>query len=158
MLSQVALRSLVFLGRKFGLGYQKRPENRPDTSRLRNRPETVPSASLLGGTLASRKAPRRYAGKAGLEGKAPRWYACKSLLCLKSDAQLLSQIAHRSLVFLGRIFGLGHPKPFRKPSATNRFALKDCQHCSQIGATIYKYLKPLAAPPKEGCLATASPP
>ena len=45
------------------------------------------------------------------ECKPPRWYACKSLLCLKSDAQLLSQIAHRSLVFLRRIFGLGHPKP-----------------------------------------------
>ena len=36
--------------------------------------------------------------------------------CWRSDAQMLSQIAHRSLVFLGRIFGLGHPKPSRKPS------------------------------------------
>ena len=41
-------------------------------------------------------------------------------LCLKSDAQLLSTIAHRSLVFLGRIFVLGHPKPSRNRPETAR--------------------------------------
>ena len=42
MLSAVAHRSLVFLHGKFGLGHPKPSRNRPDTSRLRNRPETVP--------------------------------------------------------------------------------------------------------------------
>ena len=68
----------------------------------------------------SEKAPRRYVGKAGLECKPPRWYACKSQLCLQSDAQLFSTIAHRSLVFLGAIFVLGHPKPSRNRPETAR--------------------------------------
>ena len=41
-------------------------------------------------------------------------------LCFKSDAQLLSTIAHRSLVFLGAIFVLGHPKPSRNRPETAR--------------------------------------
>ena len=84
---------------------------------------------LRGGTLQnwrfhkevySEKAPRRYVGKAGLECKPPRWYACKSQLCLQSDAQLFSTIAHRSVVFLGAIFVLGHPKPSRNRPETAR--------------------------------------
>ena len=86
-------------------------------------------ANLSAGTLQnwrfhkevySEKAPRRYVGKAGLECKPPRWYACKSQLCLQSDAQLFSTIAHRSLVFLGAIFVLGHPKPSRNRPETAR--------------------------------------
>ena len=53
---------------------------------------------VLGGTRAKRQS-----------------YSGVRELCWRSDAQMLSQIAHRSLVFLGRIFGLGRPKLSQKP-------------------------------------------
>merc|ERR1712046_87182 len=47
MLSAVAHRSLVFLHGNFGLGHPKPSRNRPDTSRLRNRPETAPKSKKI---------------------------------------------------------------------------------------------------------------
>ena len=58
---------------------------------------------VLGGTRAKRQS-----------------YSGVRELCWRSDAQMLSQIAHRSLVFLGRVFGLGHPKPSRNRPETAR--------------------------------------
>ena len=64
----------------------------------------------------------RFTPKKLLEGTRAKRQSSSRVreLCLKSDAQLLSTIAHRSLVFLGRIFVLGHPKPSRNRPETAR--------------------------------------
>ena len=105
-------------------------QRRPTSANVRCRQDRPFLSDLLSaGTLQNlrfhredyyEKAPRRYVGKAGLECKPPRWYACKSQLCLQSDAQLFSTIAHRSLVFIEANFVLGHPKPSRNRPETAR--------------------------------------
>ena len=74
-----------------------------------SRPLCARGPSKIGASMG------RFTPKKLLEGTRAKRQSSSRVreLCLKSDAQLLSTIAHRSLVFLERICVLGHSKPSR---------------------------------------------